>query len=96
MSQKRPRHAAAAAVQTVWTLIRIEQGARDIIGQYSREDLGVQEAQRVMAKACGLKQITHVPPWQAKGAGKDLVYRRPAGPIFWFRLEPWPLDSESA
>lgn len=93
MSQKRPRHESLA--QTVWTLIRIERGERDIIGQYSTETNGMKEVQRVIAKACGLRQITHLPPWQSKSAGKDLVYRRESK-IFWFRLEPWQLDGESA
>lgn len=87
------RHETLA--QTIWTLFRMHKGERDIVGQYSTETNGMQEVQRIIAKECGLKQVTHLPAWTPKIEGKELLYRRERE-LWWFRLEPWPLDGESA
>ena len=89
-----PQHRATA--QTVWTLMSVVLGTRDIVGQYSTEATAMAEAHRRIAAACGLKQLgrTVLPPWRTEPDGaKQLVYGRDTQ-SFWFRLEPWVVDGE--
>lgn len=85
-----------AETVTVWTLLQIVRGEREIVGQFSTDTKGEQEARRLIAKKLGLPQINRLPDWLSKAGGKELLYRRPDTPAFWFRLEPWPLDGEGA
>lgn len=92
---KRAPHRITDAVAVVWTLIRVIKGEREILGQYSSEAKGLAQVERLIASEAKVKQIRDLPPWLSREGGvKELIYGRDAK-SWWFRLEPYAVDSEA-
>jgi hypothetical protein len=90
---KVPTHRAAAVVQTVWVLLLVVKGEREIIGVLSSEAKAKATVDRLTAKEAGLRSI-NLPDWTTRPDGaQDLVHGRDRF-HWWFRLEPWPMDGE--